>query len=300
MPTSAIIGDVLNLRKAKVAVRTGNAAYGTVRQLYGTVSIASSARLVNAIREGDGKELAAVTRVVGAAVTLEFAANNLQIFADILGLTYTTSGSTPNQKGILKILSKSLPYFGFIAGLDDDNGLENAFHVWVPRMKITSDTIQLTQGSGNLSPEFGNVSVECRAFFDPAYIEGAANEVQSVEITGTPTGGSFTLSFGSEETAAIAFDADAAAVQAALVALNNIGSGQVTVTGTNPDFTVTFGGTLASAKLPLLTGDNALLTGGTTPDLTIARDTAGAPGDELAMTLYEDEQGTEPLIPPAL
>jgi hypothetical protein len=299
MSTSAVIGDVLNLRIAKIAKRTAAATYDTPRTLYGMVSLRADARLVNAIREGDGKELAAITRVVGANINLEFAQNNLQVLADLLGLSYSIANTTPNRVGTLKVQSKSLPYFGFVAGLDDDNALENAFHIWVPRLKIVGDTIQLTQGSGNLSPQFGNATIECRAFFDPAYIEGQASEVQSVDITGTPTGGTFTLAFGSDVTGDIAYDADASAVEDALEALNNIGSGNVTVTGSNPNFTVTFGGDLANAKLPLLVGDETDLTGGT-PGFTIARDTVGSPGEDFAMSLYEDEQGTTPLLPPAL
>lgn len=297
MTTSTIIGDVLQVRSSKMGVRTGNATYGTVRDLYGTVSIQADARLINAIREGNAKELAAVTRVVGATVTLEFAANNLAVMADMLGLTYSITGTTPDQVGTLKVLSKSLPYVGFVAGLDDDNGLENAFHIFVPRMKIVADSFRLVNGSGNLSPEFATVQVEARAFFDPAYLEGAANEVQTLALDGA-TGGTYTLSFGTETTSDIAFDADAATIQAALEALNNIGSGNVTVASAT-DFTFTFGGTLGNSKLPVIQVDDTNLTG-TTTGATVVRTTAGSSGDDLAMTLYEDEQGTEPLLPPAL
>lgn len=299
MPVSSIIGDSLTVRTSKIAVNNGSGSFGTVRDLYGTVTITAEARIISAIREGNGKELAAFAKISGLNLTLEFAANNLQILADLLGLTYSTTGSTPNQVGTLKILDLALPYFAFIGGLDDDAGLENAFHFWVPRVKINSDTVQILNASGNLQPEFGNVQIQCRVFPDVYYLEGAASEVQSVDITGSPTGGTFTLSFGSETTSALAYDADAATVQAALEALNNIGSGNVTVTGTNPAFTMTFGGDLANVKLPLLTGDESSLTGGT-PGFTIARDTTGSPGNDLIATLYEDEQGTTPLIPPAL
>lgn len=302
MPTSTVIGDVLLLRTGKIAVRTAAATYAEVRSIYGKVSVGIDARLINAVREGDGKRLAAVTRVVGGTIALEFAANQLQVFADMLGLTYTITGSTPNQVGKLQFYNSSLPYFGFIAGADDDNGLENAFHVWIPKMKITSDTFTIATLSGNESPEFGNVSIECEAFSDEGYNTGAANEVQTITVTGTSSGGTFTLTFGSETTSALDFDATAAEIDTALEALDNIGAGDVACTGgplPGTPVVITFGGNLANVKMPLIVADDALLTG-TDPVLAVARTTEGAEGNDLIFTVYEVEAGTAPLIPPAL
>jgi YD repeat-containing protein len=58
-----------------------------------------------------------------------------------------------------------------------------------------------------------------------------ADSVQQVQLTGGPTGGTFTLSFGGQTTAAIAYNATAATVQAALQALSTIGAGNVLVAG---------------------------------------------------------------------
>jgi hypothetical protein len=102
----------------------------------------------------------------------------------------------------------------------------------------------------------------------------AADEVQTATITGTPTGGTFTLKVDGETTAAIAFDANAAAVQAALEALSNVNPGDVTVTGTNPAFTITFTGALGGVNQPTIVAA-ASLTGGTSPGVTIATSTAG-------------------------
>src|SRR5262249_7766218 len=51
------------------------------------------------------------------------------------------------------------------------------------------------------------------------------NVFQKVQILGSPTGGTFTLTFEGDTTAPIPFDATAAQVQAALEALPNIGPG---------------------------------------------------------------------------
>lgn len=107
---------------------------------------------------------------------------------------------------------------------------------------------------------------------------GGVSEVQTVTITGTPTGGTFTLTWNGQTTAAIAYNATAAAVQTALEALSNIGVGDVAVTGgpgPGTAYTVTFRGALSDQDVAALTA-TASLTGGTTPGVTIATTTAGA------------------------
>lgn len=100
-------------------------------------------------------------------------------------------------------------------------------------------------------------------------------EVQSVAITGTPTGGTFTLTLSAETTAAIAYNATASAVQSALVALSTVGSGNVTCTsGPLPGspVTVTFKAALGNVAQMTATGS---LTGGTTPAVVVTTTTAG-------------------------
>ncbi len=102
-----------------------------------------------------------------------------------------------------------------------------------------------------------------------------ANEQQLVTIGGSPTGGDFTLTFDGQTTAAIAFDAAAAAVDSALEALSNIGAGDVAVTGSaGGPYTVEFTGALANQNVPLMTINVAGLTGGT-PTGTITTPTGG-------------------------
>lgn len=105
-----------------------------------------------------------------------------------------------------------------------------------------------------------------------------ANEVQTVTITGTPTGGSFTLTYAGQTTAGIAYNANAAAVQSALEALSNLVPGDVTVgggPGPGTPFTVTFGGSLAASDVAQMTGSGASLTGGTSPAVGVSTTTPG-------------------------
>lgn len=109
----------------------------------------------------------------------------------------------------------------------------------------------------------------------------AQNEVQTVTISGTPTGGDFVLVFGGQATTDIAYNATAATVQAALQALSTIGAGNVTVTGgAGGPYTVTFTGTLAGTNVDQLTATGNF-TGGTSPSIAVSTGTPGAAGQLL-------------------
>lgn len=116
---------------------------------------------------------------------------------------------------------------------------------------------------------------------------GGVNEVQSVTVTGVPTGGTFTLTYAGQTTAAIAYNAPATgtnSVQAALAALSNIISvANVGVTGSaGGPYTVTFKGSLGGQNIAQMTASGTSLTGGTTPGVTVATVTAGV--NNLAVT----------------
>lgn len=106
----------------------------------------------------------------------------------------------------------------------------------------------------------------------------ATSEVQTITMTGTPTGGTFQLSFNSVQSATIPYNATLAQVLAALTSLPGIGAGGVTGTGGPFPATpiiVTFAGANALAAQPLISAQAAGLTGGTTPAVTVVRTTPG-------------------------
>jgi hypothetical protein len=90
-------------------------------------------------------------------------------------------------------------------------------------------------------------------------------------ITVAATAGTFTISFMGATTTALAYNASAATVQAALTALGSIGAGNVTVTGT---YVVTFTGTMATTPVPAFTVDGSALTG----TVTVAQTVVGISG----------------------
>lgn len=98
------------------------------------------------------------------------------------------------------------------------------------------------------------------------------HKVQVVTLTGSPTGGTFTLTGNGAETGTIAYNANAATVQTAVRTLGGPFDA-ATVTGTGP-WTVTLSAG-AVGPAPLALGTNAL-TGGSSPSVAIA---ATAPTD---------------------
>jgi len=87
---------------------------------------------------------------------------------------------------------------------------------------------------------------------------GATNETQVVTLTGSPAGGTFTLTFDGQTTSAIAWNATAATVKTELEALSNVTT--VTVTKAGFSYTVEFedpGG----ADVAEMTGSAASLSG---------------------------------------
>lgn len=96
----------------------------------------------------------------------------------------------------------------------------------------------------------------------------ATNEVVTFIAAGNNgnavTGGTFTITFGGQTTAGLAFDADGpTTVETAFVGLSSVQSGNADVTGTNINtgYTITFKGTLAATDVGAVTINPASLTG---------------------------------------
>ena len=105
----------------------------------------------------------------------------------------------------------------------------------------------------------------------------AADAVQDVALTGTVTGGTFTLTFDGDTTSAIAYNVSDATVESDLEALGDIGSGNVLVTtALGTGWEIRFTGTLAGTYENQLTGNGTDLDGTLTG---IAIDTISLGGD---------------------
>lgn len=104
-------------------------------------------------------------------------------------------------------------------------------------------------------------------------------EEQTIVISGTPTGGTYTVTFDGKTSGNIAYNANQATVQAALRAIAGLELVTVVTTGSVPDYTHTVtmtgvAGAMGAASAPQMTSSAASLTGGA-PAINHATTVAG-------------------------
>jgi hypothetical protein len=141
--------------------------------------------------------------------------------------------------------------------------------------------------AGSKQNEIGYFSGRCacgRYYDGEVYTSEWADEQQAVTLTGSPTGGTFTLTYDGETTGNIAYDAEASAIETALDGLSTIGAGNVAVTGdAGGPWTVRFVADLGATDLELMTGNGAGLSGDGDEDVEIADLVSGS---SIRMEVY--------------
>ena len=203
------------------------------------------------IRVVESKQVSVGNTTAGFAGTNEVQTLTLSATGGTFTLTYsgqTTSALAYNASAAtvetaLEALSNLIPAEVAVSG--SAGGPYTITFATMNAALLTASAASLTGGSGTAVIAQGT--------------QGAspANEADSVSLNGA-TGGTFTLAYSGQTTAAIAYNATAAEVQAALVALSNIGSGDVTVTGSEGTFVVTFTGSLAATDVSAITAISLL------------------------------------------
>lgn len=166
------------------------------------------------------------------------------------------------------------PWLASLVGTNDGNTITLDLSKFAEGIHYAKGT--LLQGRNVLKSGLPLGKVTSSGLYAP--YSGPTAEVQTVTITGTPTGGTYTLTFSGQTTAGIPYNATAAQVKAALEALSNLAPGDVTVTGgPHPGtvVTVTFAGAYLGEDVPQMTASAASLTGGTSPAVNVATATAG-------------------------
>jgi hypothetical protein len=154
---------------------------------------------------------------------------------------------------------------------------------------------QLTVSSTGTSPNythtvtFKGVGGDVALLVAKNYLSGASgsNEKQSITISNAD-GGTFTLTFddtGSnpQTTGNISYPPTSATISTALLALSNVDTGEISVTGSGP-WVVEFQNGLGLQNLPAMTIDTASLTR-TAPDVVLATVREGGPAANSIQTL---------------
>lgn len=212
---------------------------------------------------------------------LEAGGITLEAWQVLTGGTVTDAGSTPTQtKEFRKKTTDARPYFKVMGRSVND--VDGDTLVEVMKCKVT-DSIEgewadgeffITscsgQGIGNADDDLYVITWRETA----AAIASVNNEIQEVIVDAT--GGTFTLTLAAETTGNIAYNATAAAVQTALVALASQSSGDVLVTGAaGGPYTVEFAGNNADTNIGQMVADPASLTGGSSTAAVITRRQGG-------------------------
>jgi hypothetical protein len=151
---------------------------------------------------------------------------------------------------------------------------DNVASAVVSALHFNSLDFKLSDGEASASGDcFGRVINDLEG-----PISATTDEVQQLAITGSPTGGTFTLTFGAQTTTAIPYNATAAQVQAALEALSSILTGNVACYGGQlPDIPVSihFINAKGATNVAAITSSDTL-TGGSTPATAITTLNNGA------------------------
>lgn len=198
-------------------------------------------------------------------VTFAVTATLLQSDNNSLALYF--GGGDISEDGMFGVPAVSVPqdramYIRIIDG-------ENELGIFLPRVAVASDDdveldVENFMGYPIRATVLSETGTNLMEFFAP-HLGVQDNEVQQIAITGSPTGGGFTLTFGGETTATIPYNATAAQVKSALVALSNVNAGDLSTSGgalPGTPVTVTFKGRYADSDVPALTSTDSFVGGG--------------------------------------
>jgi hypothetical protein len=223
---------------------------------------------------------------------LSTVANNVLVVAVEPGGEFSTIGTVGGPVELLDTLdyvttiTQNAATSGGVDAEDDDeylNRLRTRLQLLTPRPILSRDFAILAEDIGGVA----------RAIALDGY-NPLANEIQTVDVDAT--GGNFTLTFQGQTTANIAWNATAAAVQAALEALSNIAPGDVFVTG-GPGpapWTVEFLGAYDGVNVTQMTNADTLTGGaGTVTNATTRQGigTSSFNNERMVAVVAVDEEG---------
>lgn len=129
---------------------------------------------------------------------------------------------------------------------------------------------------------------------------GATAEAQTITITGGPTGGTYTLTYGGQTTTGIPYNATAAQVASALAALSTLDADDIAVTGgPHPGTPIVVTFDMSAGDVAQMTASGAGLTGGTTPAVAVTTTAQSADTEDViySMPLWSEDSMNVPPRP---
>lgn len=205
-------------------------------------------------------------------------------------------------RDLLANVDKASAYYRNRHRIDTEISLTCIMPAWVRYMIRTDVARQMA--AGDWMEALGLADARIDQFFRNRSVNpvwhldgdvGGTSEVQTITITGGPTGGTYTLTFDGSTTAAIAYNATAATVKDALADLPNINYSDITVAGgphPGTAITVAFAGQYEMTNVAEMTATGSF-TGGTTPAIavtttTTASTTSTVNGVTIASQVYAE------------
>ncbi|HKI69927.1 MAG TPA: hypothetical protein VKA67_10085 [Verrucomicrobiae bacterium] len=127
------------LNDVKIAVWNSTDSYGTAVDVPSVQLMGAVLRILSAQLEGDDKITATASRAIGGQSQLRFGSVSIAALEVMLGNSSTASGTTPTQQDELRVSGgDNMPYFGICGKALAEEG-SGDLHVFLPKVKITSD-----------------------------------------------------------------------------------------------------------------------------------------------------------------
>lgn len=167
------------------------------------------------------------------------------------------------------------PWLASLVGVQDTNTITLDLTKFTEGTHYTTNTNPMAFGRCVMKSGIPLGKVTASGLYAP--YSGPTSEVQTVTITGGPTGGTYTLTFSGQTTTAIPYNATATQVKTALEGLSNINPGDVLVSGGPHPGTavvVAFVGQYLGDDVAQMTASGSF-TGGSSPAIAVATTTAG-------------------------
>lgn len=130
-------GPQFGLEDCKIAPNNLDGTFGTLVDVPSIKVMDVTVRVKSQVLEGDDKETASSSRVIGGTVKLQFGSVNLDVLVVMLGGTLDAAYGAYTSRRV-SIANRNTPYLGICGRADAAEGAGDT-HLFIPKAKIASD-----------------------------------------------------------------------------------------------------------------------------------------------------------------